>query len=389
MVMRETHPSAAALLKGLLLLSALALSLHPATAMAGEGPSEGVIATPGEPGQGQVQWKSAYMDGRYSSIAAADLDKDGVKELFVVSPRGVTIAKVEGGGLRVLGEIRPDAALDLVSAAAADSDSDGVPEVYISAMRGKRPDGIMVEFKGNGYVTTARGIRWLMRTLEIKGGIVLLGQGFTEEEGFSGGLRILMKEGGRVVDRGPFGLGLPDGVDIYRFTAFDGPSGRTLAALDERGYLRLFNEADRKWRPAFKSDEYYGGTLNNIELTGDYPGAPDKEPVAIEGGVLHRDLDNDGAPEIIVKRNVPGGLGRRAMRPSSFKSGEIYSLSPDGAGGVKENWRSRKTWGYIADFLVEDISGDSSPEVVLLVVEGTGGFWMEEKSYVLSYRPPI
>ena len=55
------------------------------------------------------------------------------------------------------------------------------------------------------------------------------------------------------------------------------------------------------------------------------PGCEDKSTQGQQD--FQADMDKDGKRELIIKKNTPGGLGRSADVPASFKTGEIISLS--------------------------------------------------------------
>lgn len=336
---------------------------------------EFIIRPKEEPGR----WKSGLMDGMYLAFTASDLDKDGVKELFLITKKSVTIAVIKPEGLEVVKKIDSAPGVDFVAITSVDSDNDGSPEVYISGVRDFRPYTSLLEYGADGYRITRTGIRWLVKAVQTDSGSLLIGQGFTYEDGFSGGLRVLRKEGGGLADKGPFAVTLPFMVDIYRFDTFGLTDKESeLIALDDRDYIRIYRKGKGDgWEKYWKSREYYGGTLDYIDLGGE-------RYSVVEGGFFHADTDGDGRFELIIKRNVPGGLGRFARKPGSYDSAEVLSLSWDrGEEGLKVNWKTREVKGYIADFLIDDMNRDGAKEILLLVVEGTESLTGGQKSYVL------
>lgn len=336
---------------------------------------EFIIRPKEEPGR----WKSALMDGMYLAFIAADLNRDGVKEIFLITKKSLTIAVIKPEGLEVVKKIDSGPGVEFVAITSIDSDNDGSPEVYISGVRDFRPYTSLLEYGADGYRITRTGIRWLVKAVQTDSGTVLIGQGFTYEDGFSGGLRVLKKEGGALADKGPYAVALPFMVDIYRFDTFGlTDKADEIIALDDREYIRIYRKGKGGgWEKSWKSREFYGGTLDYIDLGGE-------RYAAVEGGFFHADTDGDGRAELIIKRNVPGGLGRFARKPGSYDSAEVLSLSWDkGEDGLKVNWKTREVKGYIADFLIDDMNKDGAKEILLLVVEGTESLTGGQKSYVL------
>ncbi len=356
-----------------------------------EEPKDSFVMKPKE-GPKPVSWRSKPFDGVYTAILSADLNKDGVKELFILSPLSLVIAKQKDDGFEVVKEIKETGGEKNVAISAIDSDRDGVMELYVSKVLNNRPYTSVIEFKDNDYKTTVTGIEWLVRTVEASNEAVavLVGQKFRKGDGFYGPLTILKKEGAKVAEKGRYDIDLPKKTDIYRFEVFSFTGGGPeLVVLDERGYIKLYKKNDKgKWEQSFKSRDYYGGTLNPIILADDRPGTTETESVPLESRFYKADFNKDGKLELIVKRNVPGGLGRYSERPGSYKDGQILSLSWDEGGEdmLRENWKTRPTEGFIEDFFINDGGAEGTKEMTLLVVEGTGSLTGRPKSYILSYR---
>ncbi|MDO8426157.1 MAG: hypothetical protein Q7T24_01430, partial [Deltaproteobacteria bacterium] len=190
-----------------------------------------------------VSWRSRPFEGVYIAMTSADLNKDGVRELFIISPSNLVIARPKEDGIEVIKEIKETGGVKNVAITSIDSDRDGSTELYISKVYNNRPYTSIIEFKDNDYKTAMTGIEWLVRTVETEGGPVLVGQKLRKGEGFYGPLTILKKEGAKVAEKGPFGIELPKKVDLYRFEAFSFSGKDTeLVAIDERGHIKLYKK---------------------------------------------------------------------------------------------------------------------------------------------------
>lgn len=333
-----------------------------------------------------VLWKGREMEGMYVAMTAADLDKDGKKELFLVSENTLTIARYGSSGMEVIKEIKGKRGQN-IAVTSIDSDNDGATEVYVSRIVDDKTGSLLVEYKDGEYAVTASNLNWMLRAVSVEGkGPVLLGQRFRNIDGIHGDLKKLRKQGSTLIEEGPFDMELPKRVDIFNFESFrfTGADAPELVTLDSRQYLTLYGMKDKGWAQSYKSAEYYGGTLNRVKLR---EASAELGPVSIEGGFLPADFDKDGKKELIIKKNTPGGLGRSAEVPASFKTGEIISLSWDSKGGTTtENWRAKQVEGYISDFFIDDLDADGSQEITMMVVTGTEKMFGTIKSYVLSYR---
>lgn len=333
-----------------------------------------------------VLLKSRDLEGMYLALTAADLDKDGVKELFLITDYAITIARHDSKGLEVIKEIKDKRARN-IAITSIDSDDDGLAEVYLSRLSDDKPASVLLEYRNGEYAVTASSLNWMLRAVAVEGkNMVLLGQRFRGIDGFHGDLKKLKKQGSTLREEGPFAIDLPRKVNIFNFEAFSftGANGTELVTLDQRQYLTLYNMKGKDWSESYKSADYYGGSLNLVRTK---DAALDAMPITIEGRFFPADLDNDGKGELIIRKNTPGGLGRSADVPSSFKTGEIISLSWDEKGGATfENWRTKQVEGYISDFFIDDLDGDGNQEITMLVVTGTEKLFGTLKSYILSYR---
>jgi TolB-like protein len=335
-------------------------------------------------------WKSHPMKGFFTAFEAIDLDGDGKKEVVLISKRDILISRVEGTGLKVLKEIKGGRQVENIGIASTGG-NDATPMVYISSLQGGAPNGQILEFKNGEFRVTSSGIPWLMRVVKVQGnGPQLLGQRYRSFDGFHGDVRVLQIGGDGVTDVGPFDL--PEKVGLYGFELFDvtGDGEVELIALDHRNRLRLYKRDNGRWEEYWKSDDIYGGSLNFIEPGKRAIAASEREVVVIKGRFSYADLNSDGRMELIIKKNEGGGLlGKRAKRILYFKKGEILSLTwaseMELDKGFDENWRTKAMSGYIADFTVDDMDGDGTSDLTMLVVEGITMFRNKPKSYLFSF----
>jgi len=350
--------------------------------------AEGFIVKADKSKEEPVVWRGREIKGMFVAMTAADLDRDGRRELFLISDHEIVVARYGAEGMEVIKEIR-DTRRQNVAITSIDSDRDGAVEVYVSRVSDGRPESALLEFVGGAFSLAPYRIDWMLRAVSVDGGEpVLVGQRLRAIDGFYGDLKRLKKEGDGVREAGDFEMALPKGVNLYGFEAFrlTGGDSSELATLDPRQYLTVYSQKEGKgWAQSYKSSEYYGGTLNHMRLKD--IGASESALIPIEGAYFSADLDRDGRRELIIRKNTPGGLGRSADIPTSFKSGEILSLSWDPKGATtSENWRTKPVEGYISDFFIDDLDGDGNAEVTMLVVTGTEKLFGTLKSYILSHR---
>ncbi|MEE9614778.1 MAG: hypothetical protein V3W31_07485 [Thermodesulfobacteriota bacterium] len=355
------------------------------------GDDEEFIIVSGKEEAKKFLWRSRHIQGAFFAMESLDLDNDGGKELVLLGTQDLLIARVGEDGLETIKEIKGHGDVRNIAVAAFDSDGDGVIELYVSRTRAGLADSFVVERRDGDYTVTASAIPWLMRVIGAQGGeTTLIGARFEAQKGgFSRAVDVLKREGDEVVSSGD-AFDMPELPNIYGFEIFDvtGDGQAELVAIGKGNYIRIYRRDDGPWKEFWKSREPYGGTLNALTF-GDEDAELAERPFAeIEGKFLHTDLDSDGREELIIKRNTPGGIfGRRSIRVMEFTGGEVRSLSWDGA-FLEENWRTREVDGYVSDFVIDDIDGDGSREIVMLVVDGIKAFKLDAKSYILSYTLP-
>ncbi|MEK6531126.1 MAG: hypothetical protein AABZ23_01380, partial [Deltaproteobacteria bacterium] len=288
-------------------------------------------------------------------------------------------ARLVGGALNIIKEIKNASGEDNISICSIDSDSDGSAEVYVSAIRDSKPYSSAIEFKDNAFSVTMDNINWVLRIFEVNNRATLVGQGIRETDGFFGPIKLLKKQGLKIVPEGDFIKDAPPFGDIYRIEPI-GVKGvaNGVLVLDQRGYLRLYGrEDDGKWGLKWMSADFFGGTLNHAELNDSGAGTAPRL-IPIEG----RFFGNNN--QAIIKRNIPGGLGRLAEKPLSFKTGSITSLSwDDTMKTMTKNSSTMDIQGYVSDFFMDAFDDSGRNVLVIAVSEEKGGLFGDLKSYIL------
>ncbi|MEK7842106.1 MAG: hypothetical protein AAB197_05470, partial [Deltaproteobacteria bacterium] len=246
-----------------------------------------------------------------------------------------------------------------------------------------RLDSYVLEYKDNEFKTIASDLKWFIRVVkDPKTGQILIGQKYSDTQGYFGAVQKLEWKDGKPQEVKI--MDIPKGLNLYNFEMADMDRDGTvdIIALDERDYLHIYNkDKDGLWKELWKSGEFYGGSLNRLELGASSIGHEAGDFIDIKARIVYADLDGDGLGEIIISRNNPGVLGRYFKRTRSYDNGEIINLTWEG-NSLEENWKTKKIDGYIADYVVNDIDNDGQKELVILVVldGGTG------KSYVMAYK---
>lgn len=328
-------------------------------------------------------WKSAQFTAAMISVDIADVDNDKKNEIVMIDSHNLFIYRLKGQTLELVKEFKGDLSVKNYSVAIADINNNGTPEIYVTRMINDRLSSYVLEYKDNEFKTIVSDFRWFIRAVkDAKAGQILIGQKYSDSQGYFGAVQKLEWKDGKLKEVKV--MDIPKGLNLYDFEMADLNRDGTIdvIALDERDYLHIYNkDKDGLWKESWKSGEFYGGSLNRLELAASSAGTEVNVFIDIKARIVHADLDGDGLSDIIISRNNPGTLGRYFKRTMSYDNGEIINLTW-GETGLEENWKTKKIDGYIADYIVNDIDSDGKKELVILVVMDGG----RGKSYVMSYK---
>ncbi|MBI5048433.1 MAG: VCBS repeat-containing protein [Deltaproteobacteria bacterium] len=327
-------------------------------------------------------WKSPQLPTVIKYIEIADVDGDKKNEIIVLDSHNLFIYRLNGQTLEIVKEFKGNVSHINYSVSIADMNNNGVPEIYISRITNGRLDSYVLEYKDGEFQTIASGLKWFVKTVGEKTGLMLIGQKYSDTTGFFGAVQRLEWKDGKMQD--VKAVDIPKGLNLYNFEIVDLNRDGTadIIALDERDYLHIYNKDKQgSWQEIWKSGEFYGGSLNRLELGASSGSHEASDFIDIKARIVYADLYGDGLGEIIISRNDPGTMGRYFKVARSYDKGEIIDMTWEG-NSLEENWKTKKIDGYIADYIVNDIDSDGHKELVIAVVTD-GGIG---KSYIMAYK---
>lgn len=328
-------------------------------------------------------WKSPQFPTAMKYIEIADVDGDKKNEIVMVDSHSLFIYRLNGQKLEIVKEFKGDVSVKNYSISIADMNNNGIPEIYVTRILNDRLNSYVLEYKENEFKTIASDLKWFMRVVkEPKTGPVLIGQKYSSASGFFGAVQRFEWKDGKLQESSV--LDIPKGLNTYNFAMADlGKDGTiNVIALDERDYMHVYNKGnDGLWQEMWKSGEFYGGSLNRLELGASSTNSEASDFIDIKARIIYEDLDGDGMGEIIISRNDPGLVGRYMKVIRSYDKSEMIDMAWEGY-EFAENWKTKKIDGYIADYAVSDIDNDGQKELAIVIVMdgGTG------KSYIMAYK---
>jgi hypothetical protein len=339
-------------------------------------------------------WMSQKVPTEFKGMDIGDVNNDGVNEVVAIDSHNVYIYQKTANELKLLEKIAGNAYDNYIAVDAADIKRDGVKQIFVTSLNNTTLDSFVLEFKDGKYVKIASNVRWFLRVIDTPSGPLLLGQDYGFDKPFDTPIyEIVWRDGKYVPDQK---MKIPLGLSIYGLTIDNVGSGggEKIIALDELDYLCIFEKTNKPLTKIFsfgfssdaliwRSDDVYGGSNNyfeNIDKT--HPEQNEKSAFA-NLRILTFDTNKDGKKQIIIAKNL-SSVGRVFKHLKLFTSSEIYNLEWDGM-GMAENWRTKKINGYIADYCFKDIDNDGKPEIVLAVVLSTGAS-LQDRSAIVVYK---
>jgi TolB-like protein len=352
-----------------------------------------------EPLKGRGFWMSQNFPTEFKGMDIGDVNGDGLNEVVTIDAHNVYIYQKNGNELRLLEKIAGKAYDTYLAVDVADINRNGIKEIFVTSLNGKTLDSFVLEYKDGKYLKTASDLHWFLRVVDTPSGIPLL---MCQELGigdqsfaFNTPIYEMVYRDGKYVSGER--LKVPLGLSVYGLT-FDSilPNGsEKVIALDELDYLCIFEKTTKPLSRIFtfgfrnddllwRSDDVYGGSNNYID-DGELNRSRevDAKIAFINLRILTYDTNNDGKKEIIIVKNL-SSVGRIMKNLKFFTSAEVYDLEWDGL-GMAENWRTKKINGYVADYVIKDIDNDGKPEIVLALVLSVGTS-IRDKSVIVVYK---
>lgn len=313
---------------------------------------------------------------------AGDVDGDGRNEVVILEKDAVHVYKWKAGRFAPFRTLKGGWAPNYVYLSVADVDRNGRAEIYVTNLTASHVSSLAYEWQGRGFKKILSGLRWLLRAAEIPGkGLVLLGQKRIPDGAYRGPVKILKREGERLVEVET--LDLPRQANVFNFVQVPlGKSGELHTVMLTR-YDRLVL-IDPAGEEIWKSDDLFGGTFTYMEdRTGDgrLPGGYNVR--FLPSPLFLTDVNEDGTPEVVVCRNY-SRTGRMTLIYREYSSGIVHFLTWDGL-SLSTEWQSQKMSGAVVGYRVADVDHDARPELVIAVVKQSEFSLGEPKSQLVMY----
>ena len=263
------------------------------------------------------------------ALDEGDVDGDGKNELVLINKDTVFVYKWKEKVFAQFKAIKGQWSPDYVYVSVGDQDRNGTAEIYVSNVSEMGISSLVLEWDGSSFKRIADGQRWFFRVIDVPGqGETLIGQKRAVDGGFQGGVQYLKREGNRFVSAGS--VSLPPFTDVFNFAFADFKgTGKTETVLfGPAEYLRLYDSAkERVW----KSEDYFGGSVTFFEVETRDVLTEETNYTFVSSPIYITDVDEDGEKEVMVCKNSSRVL-RLLTKHRNFSGGTLHFLTRDKMG---------------------------------------------------------
>ncbi len=309
---------------------------------------EGLLSTMGIDfvSGGQFKLLSTHRSPKISydimDLNVKDLDDDGTTEILLLSNTRLFIYQFIEESFIKVDEIPLAGHMRLHSVTTADLDTNGIQEIYISGNNGKDASSSIIEWRNGSIRQLASNLPYYLNIIQEHGTPILYGQRSDIKLPYGGPIfRLNMASSYTVTESER--IALPKGVSVYDFNRADMTGDGTLETIviTPANHLQVVG-ADG--RPLWSSQDQYGAGRN---FFGTLQSNEDKDisQVYIKSRIIARDLDHDGAEELIVVRNRAKHV-KFMPRLRYFDGSTITAMGWEND-KLKPLWETQKLGGYV------------------------------------------
>ncbi|MBI4536459.1 MAG: hypothetical protein HY712_00715 [candidate division NC10 bacterium] len=322
---------------------------------------------------GQVVMRSQDLPYRGQAMAAGDLTGDGSVTLAISDGQDVYLYAIGKAGLKELAKISGYPTDSIIALDAADINKNGVAEIFVTNTTDQGLRSYVLEYLQGKFTKILTDLPLNFRVLTGTDGVPrLYGQEGARDEPFRGDVREYTWQGKAYVP-GQAAVRLPkEHKLLYGFAVadLDGDGVEEILVLDQQDRLSIY---DRGGTEVYRTTDRYGGSETVVEY---YPRgtAPHTrsglEPIRImvQGRIMVHDIFGDGKRSIVLPQNT-ASTGYM-FRTRLYNKGKVFGIAWDGV-GVLPMWESREFPGYLADFALVDFDGSGQWRLVGLSVRNT------------------
>jgi len=341
-------------------------------------------------------WMSPRYKKTFKGMDIGDVDGDKKNEVVIIDHNTIQIHQRTEKDFVLRTKLVGEPYDQYLAVDVADINNNGIAEIIVTNFTMNKPTSFVMEFREGKFVKIASDLEWFLRVINTDDGPVLMGQSIMIQGVFSGPIyEIVWSKGAYREGRQ---MHIPIGLSVFGVLLAKVDSNiERVIALDEYDHINIFRKTNKLLSQInviggsddliWESDDVFGGSNNKIDFHGQRSDIGNQNlgtedtggSVYIKERLFSYDINGDGTNELIVVKNLsPSGRIFKNIR--IFTRSEIYNFEWDGL-GMTENWKTKKSQGYVADYQIKDIDNDGKDEVVLAVGLGTS----LKRSVIVAY----
>lgn len=333
-------------------------------------------------------WAGRPMDAVYWGFAMGDMDGDGMRDALLLERRGVRIGRLEGDGFRGEAACGWKGGAQAARLYLIDLDGDGDDEIVISAVEQGMPSSLALDYRDGKCRILVERARWSLRVIEAPEPLgagapkLLIGQGWSSQDFFSGPIYKLKLEGNKLKPLEK--LVLPPQTKLYQFSLLPEAGARdSLIALKGFDRPEVHRREGGRFRRVWLGGERFGGGMN-------YMPAPQREVLGEKGaGFAVFDLpplvvrNGEGYLVIAPQHDMPlkGFVGRRPYA----RGARLVGFGPDPVLTLTQIFQTVRLPGAVADYHIDITDKKGAKKLFVLLQEDPGLFHKSTASLILSF----
>ena len=307
-------------------------------------------------------------------VVVSDLDKDGKKELVVLTSTELIAFQILNNKIRELFRYDAGVGNDFRWIDVADLNSNGIPEIYVATYEHDNVTSLVFEVKKKKFVKIFSKRNVFFRVLKTrnkgtssndKDVSLLLGQTQGFDEPFSGAISRYSWSSDTIKEIATYKM--PEDFEILGFSLWDIDRDGKLNVIEigKDDKLRIMSRAGSVF---YKSADYYGAAVHRFQSSEErrISTTVSEYDILIRSRIKVEDTDGDGVEEVLVIANEYAGS--RIAPGLGISGGKIVSMVWDGS-GLSEFWRSKKLSQGIVDFEVADADNDGRKDLIIVTTD--------------------
>jgi len=323
------------------------------------------------------------VPGQSRGIAVADVDRDGIPEIVLLTEDSIIAFRDRSGELERAWDNPAPQGMEPKALSVGDVDGNGVPELFVAGAIGSRPVSQALEWFGSALAPKGDRVLAFLRAIPRPGQrVVLLGRvPGPRKDLFSPGAREFRWNGSGYEEGDTFPL--PASSGPLNLDWIPAPQGGLYAAVTNQDELLEIYDPDGA--RLFQGADPVKGAVAFLQGEERMAGYQDEDFYRVEGKTQWCP-DADGSPVLLLQKNQ-ASLGRAFNRLASFSHGQLLAMRWDGL-TLTDVAEGPKIPGYIVDLDVNRAPSAQGTTLYAALVQTEGTLFRKVRSRVIAYDLP-